>query len=229
MKRKKILALLLTAVVIVIAALFLLPQGTGKSSKKTVVVANQTIPAYAEITEEMLTTAEYPEDDVPENAVMEIENAVGCKTLVEISTKEMLMSNHLIAGEDVSGGLSLLLDDGMRAMSVLVDEVTGVSNLLKVGNKVDVIAVLPNVNNDMVSKMLLENIEIVALDTTLMGNPVNADGTPYYTTVTLAVKPQDAVKLALCSNQGTVYLMERPQNDAVSVPTTQVKVENIVE
>lgn len=229
MKRTKILALLLTAVVIIIAAIFLLPQGAGKSSKKTVVVANQTIPAYAEITEEMLTTAEYSDDDVPENAVMEIENAVGCKTLVEISTKEMLMSNHLIAGEDVSGGLSLLLDDGMRAMSVLVDEVTGVSNLLKVGNKVDVIAVLPNVNNDMVSKMLLENIEIVALDTTLMGNPVDADGAPYYTTVTLAVKPQDAVKLALCSSQGTVYLMERPQNDAVSVPTTQIKVENIAE
>ena len=76
--------------------------------------------------------------------------------------------------------------------------------------------------------MLLENIEIVALDTALIGNSVDDDGNPYYTTVTLAVTPQDAVSLALSCYEGTVYLIERPQNDEESVTTSPVRIDDIV-
>ncbi len=243
MKRTRILALLLAVIVMIMMAIILLPKESVNESmeeaKKTVVVAKQTIPAYTEITEDMVETIEYPESAVAPNAVSDLENAIGCSTLVEISAQEVLMSNHLLKAEDIAGGLGLLLDDGMRAMSVSVDSVTGVSNLLKVGNKVDVIVVLnaPEnvdnengdlVNNESVAKILLENIEVVALDTTLIGNPVGDDGEPYYTTVTLAVSPQDALSLALACYEGSVYLIERPQNENESVTTSPVRIENIV-
>ncbi len=244
MKRTRILALLLAVVVMIMMAIILLPKESAnetpvEEAKKTVVVAKQAIPAYAEITADMVETVEYPESAVAPNAVLELENAIGCRTLVEISAQEILMSNHLLKADDIAGGLALLLDDGMRAMSVRVDSVTGVSNLLKVGNKVDVIVVLTapkeenKANDDLVdeetvAKMLLENIEIVALDTALIGNSVDDDGNPYYTTVTLAVTPQDAVSLALSCYEGTVYLIERPQNDEESVTTSPVRIDDIV-
>ena len=243
MKRTRILALLLAVVVMIMMAIILLPKEQTnepvEEAKKTVVIAKQTIPAYAEITEDMVETMEYPESAVAPNAVMALEDAIGCRTLVEISAQETLMSNHLLKAEDIAGGLALLLDDGMRAMSVRVDNVTGVSNLLKVGNKVDVIVVLtvPEdednenddfVNDESVAKMLLENIEVVALDTALIGNSLDDDGKPYYTTVTLAVTPQDAVSLALSCYEGTVYLIERPQNDNESVTTSPVRIDDIV-
>ncbi len=243
MKRTRILALLLAVVVMIMMAIILLPKEASnepvEEAKKTVVVAKQTIPAYAEITEDMVETMEYPQSAVAPNAVLELENAIGCRTLVEISAQELLMSNHLLKAEDITGGLALLLDDGMRAISVSVDSVTGVSNLLKVGNKVDVIVVLNapndgnnanngNANEESVAKMLLENIEVVALDTALIGNSLDDDGNPYYTTVTLAVTPQDAVNLALSCHEGTVYLIERPQNDNESVPTSPVRIDDIV-
>lgn len=243
MKRTRILALLLAIVVMIMMAIILLPKESAnepvEEAKKTVVVAKQTIPAYAEITEDMVETLEYPESAVAPNAVLELENAIGCRTLVEISAQEILMSNHILKAEDIAGGLAMLLDDGMRAMSVRVDSVTGVSNLLKVGNKVDVIVVLTASeddenandglgNDESVGKMLLENIEIVALDTALIGNSLDDDGKPYYTTVTLAVTPQDAVSLAVSCYEGTVYLIERPQNDNESVITSPVRIDDIV-
>lgn len=262
MKRTRILALLLAVVVMIMMAIILLPKDTEKAQteepKKAVLVARQTIPAYAEITEDMLELVEYPESAVAPNAVTDLESAVGCRSLVEISAKEVLMSNHLLKQEDIAGGLALLLDDGMRAMSVRVDNVTGVSNLLKVGNKVDVIVVLEvpetalpedeeenaaaepeqtaenpdeEEENDarvVVSKMLLQNIEVVALNTALIGTSLDDDGNPGYTTVTLAVLPQDAVSLALACNEGSVYLIERPQNDDAETETDFIKIEDIV-
>lgn len=234
MKRIRILALLIAvAVMIMMAIIFLPKEQTNKPMeevKKTVVVAKKTIPAYAEITEDMVETMEYPESAVAPNAVLKLENVIGSRTLVEISPQETLMSNHLLKAEDIAGGLSMLLDSGMRAMSVRVDEVSGVSNLLKVGNYVDVIAVAPNPkeNNEVVANMLLENIEIVALDTALLGNSLGDDGNPYYKTVTLAVTPQDAVKLALSSHEGTVYLIGRSQNDNDNVKTSPVRISDII-
>lgn len=246
MKRTRILALLLAVVVMIMMAIVLLPQSTDEApqeeAKKTVIVAKQPIPIYTEITAEMLEAVEYPESAVAPNAVLDLESAVGCTTLVEISAQEVLMSNHLLKADDIVGGLALLLEDGMRAMSVRVDDVTGVSNLLKVGNKVDVIVVLDapkeedeaddedddTQETEVVATMLLENIEIVALNTALIGNPVDDDGYPSYTTVTLAVTPQDAVSLAFACHEGTVYLIERPQNDDTLVDPTAVRVENIV-
>ena len=254
MKRTRILALLLAVVVMLMMSIILLPQNDNKEedvATQNVIVAKQDIPAYTEITEEMLELAEYPENLVPADAVTEMEAAVGNKTLTEISQKEVLMNNHLFSEGDTNGGLALTLDAGMRAMSVSVDSVSGVSNLLKVGNKVDVIVVLQtqksestaneaaadgtevtdsgNVTDDgVVSRMLLENIEIVALDSTLEGNPVDESGEPYYSTVTLSVTPQDAVKLAFSSYEGTVYLIERAQNDEEIIETSAVRINDII-
>ena len=139
------------------------------------------------------------------------------------------MSNHLLSEGDTAGGLASLLEEGMRAMSVRVDEVSGVSNLLRVGNRVDVITILTDGKGDEYSEMLLENIEVVALDTVLVGNPVNDEGLPYYTTVTLSVEPQAAVDLAYACKQGSVYLIGRAQNDEESVRTTQFKIESIAQ
>lgn len=241
MKRTRILALLLAVVVMIMMAIVVLPKNTAEEApaeeKKTVIVAKQLIPVYTVITEEMLETVEYPVSVVPANAITDMEAAVGNTTLSEISAKEILMSNHLLKAEDVSGGLALVLEDGMRAMSVRVDNVTGVSNLLKVGNHIDVIVVLNapvenddenNNDSEVVSTMLLQNIEVVALDTLLIGNPVDDEGNPCYTTVTLSVTPQNAVELAYACQEGTVYLIGRPQNDEENIETTSVRVKDIV-
>lgn len=251
MKRTRILALLLAVIVMIMMAIVLLPKSSDtaekpeEETKKAVVVAKQTIPAYAEITADMVETVEYPESAVAPNAVLDLESAIGCRTLVEISAQETLMSNHLLKAEDVAGGLALLLEDGMRAVSVSVGNVTGVSNLLKVGNRVDIIVAISAPAEDegendanteekayeqseTIARMLLENVEIVALDTALLGSPQDDNGNPYYSTVTLAVTPQDAVNLIFAYQEGSVYLIERPQNDNESVTTTPVRIDDIV-
>lgn len=242
MKRTRILAALFAVLVMIIMAISFLPQEQANEKQdvmKTILVAKLEIPAYTILTEEMLDYAEFPENSVPEQAVSSMEDAVGKTTLTAINEKEMLLNSHLLDTGDTAGGLALLLDDGMRAISMKVDAVTGVGNLLKVGNHVDVIVVYEeliernNINeirleSRYVSNMLLENIEVAALNTALFGAPLNAEGLPEYETVTLAVLPQDAVRLALAMHEGTVYLVQRPQNDEAYVETKPVRLTDFI-
>lgn len=249
MKRIRILAALFAVLVMIIMAISFLPQDQGDSKKEetmqTVVVAKTEIPEYTVLTEEMVECMEFSEDQLPEDTIREIKDAVGKTAMTAISPKEMLLKKNLAEKGDTFGGLSMLLGEGMRAMSVKVDDVSGVSRLLRVGNRVDVITVyeeevdimaLDETNAELilnegsyVSTMLLQNIEIAALGTALSGVPMDEEGNPAYETVTLAIMPQDAVKLALAMHEGTVYLIQRPQEDKEHVDTVPVRLKNFID
>lgn len=183
MNRFRIIAIAAGALlVIAIAILVFGPSGessdtpTNRSEPATVVVAVQDIPAYTKITADMVTVKPLAGATAHPNAVTTLDAAVGSWTTADVAAQETLMSNRLTRTEKDSEGtgelsadpgpLALTLDSGQRAMSVKVDDLRGVSNLLRVGNRVDVILVLDDQNNDMFtsSQMLLENKEVLALN-----------------------------------------------------------------
>lgn len=233
MKRTRILAALLAAIVMLIMAIAVLPQqsDSGKEKEKTkkILVATVEIPADTVITEDMLGYAEFSENIIPESAIERVEDAVGNITRNKIVPKEMVTFNDLLVVGDKASGLAMVLGKGMRAISIQVDEVSGTGYLLKVGSHVDVITVLNDENEGYYSKMLLQNIEVAALNTALAGAPVDANGVPNYTTVTLAVRPQDAVNLVLAFHEGSVYLIQRPQDDEKKVDTQKMKVRDLLQ
>lgn len=183
MNRFRIIAIAAGALlVIAIAILVFGPSGessdapTNRSEPATVVVAVQDIPAYTKITADMVTVKPLAGATAHPNAVTSLEAAIGSWTIADVAAQETLMSNRLTRTEKDGEGtgelsadpgpLALTLESGQRAMSVKVDDLKGVSNLLRVGNRVDVILVLDDQNNDMFtsSQMLLENKEVLALN-----------------------------------------------------------------
>lgn len=244
MKKTRMIAILLSVIVMIILAMVLLPQ-TGSmdaeiEATEKVVVAAKEIPAYSVITAEMLTYEEYPESKVHPSALKTIEDAVGTTALNNISAREVLLSNHILKAEDISPKLSLDIKKGMRAATLRVDSVTGVSNLLRVGDFVDVVAVFENIRDDSdvvnikeqlgeyVSVTALQNIEILALDQARVSAPSTAEGVYEYATVTLSVTPKDAEILDLCVNEGAVYLVLRGEDDHEIVAVDPVRVGQLI-
>lgn len=240
MKKTRLMAFAVAFLIVVLLGLLILP-GEGekeipvekKEETVSVIQAAADIPAFTILTEKMLVSAEKPKSAVHEKDVLLPENAVGKRTLVEIVAGETLMSNHILDPDDPENRLAYLLEDGMRAVSVPVDDSTGVCNQLRAGDRVDVLitaaSVAPEVvpteegqqrldlrykeNNDVVGIMHLQDILVMALDQDTVYAPRVDSGLYDYRCVTLAVTPEDAVRLIWAETSAKITLALRAEND----------------
>lgn len=220
MRKTRIIIILLLIITVAVAVLFLYPQlgkkNTGeKVEVKSVVIATQDIPLNTTITEEMLTTKEYPAAYAPVSAYENREEIIGLTAIINIRKNDVVRTSDVLGAGETARKLSLNIPKGMRAMSVQVDAVSGIADLIKVGDHVDVVAVLSN-GEQNVATVHLQNIEVLALDRVMADDPA-ADGTSSYDTVTLCVMPEDTEKLALAMCDGTVYLTLRTEGDEMKV------------
>jgi pilus assembly protein CpaB len=127
----------------------------------------------------------------------------------------LLMSKLAPMGE--KGGLSSVLTQGQRAITVKVNEIVGVAGFALPGNYVDVMVNTQDALNQPVSKIVIERIQVLAVAQDVSSNEykprvVNA--------VTLQVTPQQAEQIDLARSVGTLSLVLRSQSDQHSVLTT---------
>jgi pilus assembly protein CpaB len=222
-KRIRIIALI-AAVVTLLGILAVmnhksLPMSSDAGSKVTIVVAAKNIVPSSVITKEMLTTKSMSAKNVQSTAFTDLSAAVGRISSTEIYAGEQLMQNNTSAVGDSKYGLAVRLPNGMRAATLNFESDTqgSLANLLRVGNRVDIVSILEVDNGDSQSKrmrasLLLQNQEIVALNGNVT-NLNNTDDKATYKTVTLAVTPEDSLKLISAQASGSVRLILRPQSD----------------
>jgi pilus assembly protein CpaB len=213
-KKYKIMALVFA--VLTGISIFLFFSAVEKSSQKDyvdVVVAAKEVDKRTALTAGMLTLEKMPAEAVHPDAARNIESVVGLITDGSLEKGEVILESKLLKTGNETGGLAYLVPEGMRAMTIPVDSVTGVAGLLKIGDKVDILAEFDlqkpqSVDKVPTSIMLLQDVEILATGSDASGG---AGGT--YTTVTLAVKSQDALKLNLAATSGKLRLTLRPPLD----------------
>ena len=111
------------------------------------------------------------------------------------------------------GVMPMIIPPGMRAMSVAVDEVGDISGFVKPHTHVDVLVAISGTgpdNNKPYSKIVLQNIEVIAVAQQI---DKGKDEAEVAKVVTLLVTPHDAEKLGLASREGTLRLAMRNYND----------------
>ena len=126
-----------------------------------------------------------------------------------ISLNEPILADKL-AGEGQGASIAYLLPDGMRAASVRINDVSGVSGFIQPSDSVDVLitrqASAGGNDSREITDVLLQNIRVVAIGQQAEG----ADGKPVLAkTATLEVTPTDAQKLALAQQVGSLSLVLR--------------------
>jgi pilus assembly protein CpaB len=173
-----------------------------------VVVAANYIPIGSKLSDHDVTTASFPRSSVPPGAFERIPQVRQRGVVIPISKGDFVLPDKL-AAEDAGSGLPSLIPQGMRAVSVRVNDVVSVAGFVQPGTRVDVLATgLPGSGNDAQTNTVLENVAVIAVGRSLLdrvapGEPVNA------AVITLLVSPDDAQRLTLASQEGRIQLALR--------------------
>jgi len=182
--------------------------------KRTILVANETIAPRTKIEKKMVKEIEVSDNAIFVDYIKESSNIVGKYTKETILKDEGFRKDKLI--NELDNELSLKIEGNNRAISINVNGSTGVSDLIKQGDFVDVIVYLSEkkdgqkiVRPDM-SKILLQNIQVLAVDKTLNRDGEQRIAVPTNYLVTVSVPIFDIEKLVLAEDIGELKLVLRP-------------------
>lgn len=199
---------------------------TNATKKTTVVaeftnayVAAKTLPPKYKIAAADIKLVKIKKDELNVNAVSDKNDIIGKRVNESILEGEQIIKNRLL--DENKSTLSVSMPEGMRAVSINVQEQMIVSNLLRPGDFVDVIAsfdkeeieeatqktVIPRI-----TKIILQNIEVLSLGQDIVIADEKIKDNPK--TVTLSVLPQDVEKLVYASEYGILRLALRPADDS---------------
>lgn len=185
-------------------------------SLRGVAVAKVAIPLGTKIIAEQITLVQFPQESTPDGAFDSVEKLAGRVAVVNIAPKEPITEARL-APEGTAGGLSAIIPEGYRAMTVKVDDVVGISGFIMPGTLVDVVVVIVPTGNgtaaqDPISKIVLQNIKVLANGQNI-DKPESEREASSVKAVTLLVLPEQAEKLALASSEGKLQLVMRNSID----------------
>jgi len=183
-------------------------RATLGETRDVVVIAND-VTYGVRLEKPMLRVVKYPKESVPTGAFSSIDSVAGQTTKVFMTAKEPVTSIKL---SSLGGGLSMLVREGMRAASVEVNQVSGVSGFILPGDRVDMLVTVEKVATpeDSYTQTILQNAEVLAAGqktTTQDNKPIQVQA------VTLLVKPQEAEIMAHATRQGSITLVLRARGD----------------
>ena len=181
-----------------------------------VVVATEAIPPGTRIEPRLLKTIPWPENLVPEGAITDPKTVVDSIAQVAIDKNQPLRQAQVT---DQGGLLSSRINEGMRAMSVKVDDVTGVSGFITPNSRVDVLIAGETggeSSQETRSKLVLQNIKVLAIGKSIDQREDKPVAVP---TVTLLVSPEEAEKLTLAARYEPVRLALRNYDDELVIGT----------
>ena len=188
-----------------------------------VVVAAADLSLGAELKAEDLKVLNFPQGQAPEGTFAAPTEIVGRGLIVSVAKGEPILPAKL-AAKEAGAGLPPVIPDGMRAVSVRVNEVIGVAGYVLPGSRVDVITTVSPTNQmqDMTSKVVLANVLTLTAGTRMEQD--QEKGKPMaVTVVTLLVYPEQSERLALASTEGKIQLALRNPLDTSAPETPGIK------
>ena len=208
-----LLIALLAGVASVVTASFLMRAQANSSSK--IAVAAMDVEIGARLSPDMLKLVDWPVSGVPPGSFADIAGLEGRVVKTSLTRGEPLLEGKL-APVGTKGGLSAVVTEGKRAMTVRVNDVVGVAGFALPGNYVDIMVNTQNEGSKRegqdkaISKIVLERILVLAV-----AQESDRDGTKpkVVNAVTLEVQPAQAELLDLARSVGTLSLVLRNQVD----------------
>ena len=183
-------------------------------------MANVDIDEHTVITADMLAAAHIPKEGIHKSSARESSEVVGLVTTERILKGEQILTPKLKKIGENEGGLSYAIPENMRAVTVAVDEITGVAGFISPGDRVDILGVVTSGEaSEQTSIMFLQNIEVVAVGKTLRSSTSlgkgdgEEDKKEDYSSVTLLLSPDDAVRLNLLTATGAMRMILRNPTD----------------
>jgi pilus assembly protein CpaB len=195
-----------------------------------VVVSNADLSWGTKLTPEMLQFQEFAPGSIPDGYFTSLDTIKDRVLLVDLKRNELLLESKLAPVGTKTGGVAAVTDINKRAMSVKVDDVIGVAGFIKPADHVDVMVTIEPVAGKQthpVSKMILENIKVLASGTQMERKGKDEEPKPVQV-ITVEVDVEEAEKLALASTQGRLRLALRNPLSSAKVLTKGANVGNLL-
>src|SRR6266446_2252496 len=174
-----------------------------------VVAAAQDIPVGKRIQAGDLKLIALDRKDQPKGTFLKTSDVVDRAVAVPISASELVLGGKL-AGKGSGEGLTALIEPGTRAISVQVNEISGVSGFIQPGTRVDVLFTRVFSNGDAATTTILQNVKVIAYGRQLDTNArVDPRDTSRPTVATLLVTQAQAERLVLAEQRGRIQLALR--------------------
>lgn len=236
MRRSSIIMLIaavaLGLVAVILARTFLSPDAAGNTSAvaggqapKTVqaVVASADIGFGERLTLEKLKVVDFPVDRIPQGSFQRVDELTvgqGRTALRPIAANEIVIQSALATGANRLS-TAPLLGAQMRAVSIPVSEVAGVSGLVYPGDRVDILFTRAPEDAMPYAELLAQSVRVLAVGIDMN---VGKDRPEVVRTATVEVTPLQAQKLALAQTVGGLVLSLRQFSDEtrLRMQTTQV-------
>ncbi len=193
-----------------------------------VAVATQDIPAKTALSSQMFAMESVPSKYINPDAIVDPNEISGKLTKSPVYAGEQILSGRLSGKGDLSEGMAFIVPAGERALTISVNEVSGLAGLIKPGDRVDVLVTFEDDAGTVMTSTILQKIKVLAA-----GQQMNTEGMQnvpegIYQTVTLSVTPQQAQPLALATEKGSTRLMLRSHEDEGTANIPASKIVNLV-
>jgi pilus assembly protein CpaB len=185
-------------------------QESLKVATQPLVVASMDIAKGETLTDNKLKVVSWPEKNIPNGCVKDKQAVVGKFVRADIYAEEPILSHKLITGD--LGRLIMRIPEGKRAMTVRVNEASGVAGFICPDSRVDVLVTMDLGNKkERASKTILQNVPVLAIGQKMEQKDDKPVVVP---TVTLELSLEEAEKLNLASQEGKISLALRNIHDS---------------
>ncbi len=191
-----------------------------------IIAAANELPAGVALTDNDLTTVDWPSDVPLPGSYVKKEEILGHPLIHSLGAKEPILKRDL--GLEGSGiGLATKIPPGMRATAIRSNEVVGVAGFLYPGSHVDVLCTISMPNNmGTLTQTVLQDVEVLTAGQTIEPDP---QGKPQQVdVVTLLLTPEDSQKLQLASTQGTIQFVLRNGTDKLTPELHAARLDQLV-
>ena len=217
MKSKRALIMIATSVLAGLLAVWLAARWVGQVADNTtkIVVASKDVDPGAVLGPDNLQAIAWPSGAVPAGALKDLNKTQGRVAATLIFTGEPILEAKL-AREGASGGLSSVLSQGKRAITIQANEIVGVAGYIRPGSRVDIMVNTRDGKDAALSKIVLENILVLA---TAQDDKRDQTKPKVVSAITLEVDPHQAEKIDVARSIGTLSMVLRNSLDNAAVQT----------
>tara|TARA_Y100001934_G_scaffold221000_2_gene263300 strand:- start:22117 stop:23856 length:1740 start_codon:yes stop_codon:yes gene_type:complete len=196
-----------------------------------VLVARRDLPEHTVLTDRDWVWLDFPateiESDWLREGTMDVNSLRSALTETAVAAGEpFVVERMILPGQD--GYITTILDPGMRAITIFLDESSAVSAFISPGDRVDVLYQLevedetdePIKDPRRFSETLLENIRVLHLDREFEGEDNLPEMSSGQATATLEVRPHEAEMLSVAITDGSLSLVLRGDDPGDDTRTT---------
>jgi pilus assembly protein CpaB len=194
-----------------------------------VAVAAKNLPTGSRLTEQDVKLVAWPAKSPVVGSFDKAQAVLNRGLITSVLENEPLTESKL-APIEAGAGLPPIIPDGMRAMSVKVDEVIGVAGFVVPGTRVDVVVTVRQMrtSDEPMSRTVLSNVLVLTAGTKYDQEQAKNGEPQMSTVVTLAVAPSDAERIALAASEGKISLALRNPLDVAPTETTGIRVTSLM-